>query len=69
MNIVNKFLEDSGLLLKGVCETIQNKVKNKRRIYQYVIRYSRCNSLGKKLAGKGIIRAGYECKRSLIKDF
>ena len=30
MNIVNKFLEDSGLLLKGVCETIQNEKKEKK---------------------------------------
>ena len=27
-----KSLEDSGLLFKGVSETIQNKLKNKRRI-------------------------------------
>ena len=25
-----KYLEDSGLLLKGVCETIQNEVKSKK---------------------------------------
>ena len=43
MKIV-KSLEDSGLLIKGVSETIQNKAKNKtkRRISQYVIRYIRC---------------------------
>ena len=29
MTIVSNFLEDSGLLLKGVCETIQNEVKKK----------------------------------------
>ena len=39
-----KSLEDSGLLLKRVTETVQNEVKEqKRRISLYVIRYIRRN--------------------------
>ena len=45
---VVKSLEDSGLLLKGVTETVQNEVnKQKRRISQYVIRYIGCKVIGK----------------------
>ena len=38
-----KSLEESGLLIKGVSEAIENKAKEqKRRISSYGIRYIRC---------------------------
>ena len=38
-----KSLEESGLLIKGISETIKNKAKKtKRRISQNVIRHFRC---------------------------
>ena len=39
-----KFLEDSGLLLKVVSETIQNETKNKKEDF---IRYIRCKFIRK----------------------
>ena len=42
-----KSLENTGLLLKGVTETVQNEVKKtKRRISEYVIRHIRCKFIG-----------------------
>ena len=44
MKIV-KSLEESGLLIKGVSETIQNEAKQKkkkRRAFKYVIKNFRC---------------------------
>ena len=36
-------LEDSDILLKGVTKTIENETKEqKRRIFKYVIKNSRC---------------------------
>ena len=46
-------LEDSGLLLKGVSETIQNEAKEQKGGFLSML-------LGK---GKGIIRAGYGSKK------
>ena len=38
-----KSLEESGLLTKWVSETIRNEAKkNKRRLFNYGIRYIRC---------------------------
>ena len=38
-----KYLEESGLLIKHVSETIKNKAKvQKKQISQYVIRYIMC---------------------------
>ena len=42
-----KSLEDSGLLLKGVSETIQNKVREQKVGFLYVIRYIRCKFIRK----------------------
>ena len=39
---VVKSLEDSGLLFKGVRETIQNEAKEQRGGFLGVIRYTRC---------------------------
>ena len=74
---VVKFLEDSGLLLKGVSETIQNDVKEQKGGFlSMLLGTLGASLLGTILAGKGInragegfIRAGYGSKRSLIKDF
>ena len=73
MNIV-KSLEDSGLLLKEVSETIQNELKEKkRRISQLASRYIRCKFIRNMLANKGInragegfIRAGYGSKKRIF---
>ena len=73
-----KSLEDSGLLLKGVSETIQNEVKEQKGGFlSMLLGTSAASLLGNMLAGKrinrageGLIRAGYESKRSSIKkDF
>ena len=72
-----KSLEDSGLLLKGVSETIQNEAKEQKGGFLSMLLGTLCaSSLGNKLAGKGInragdriIRAGYQSKGSLIKNF
>ena len=46
-----KYLEDSGLLLKGVTETVKNEVKKKSGISQYVFRYTRCKLIRKDFSG------------------
>ena len=76
-----KSLEDSGVLLKGVNETIQNEVKEQRGGFLGMLLGTlRASLLGdifsKGLSGKGviragegIIRAGYGSKRSSLKNF
>ena len=74
MKIV-KSLADSGLLLIGVSETIQNEVKEQKEGFLSILsdilgqRLLRNMLVGKEInrAGEGIIRAGYGSKRSLIK--
>ena len=59
MKIV-KSLEDSGLLLKGVSETIQNEVKEQKRGFLSMLLGTLVASLlGNMLKGKGFIRAVY----------
>ena len=58
-----KSLEDSGLLLKGVSETIQHKAKEKRGGFLNMLLGTLGASLlgdilSKGLSGKGVIRAG-----------
>ena len=54
-----KSLEDSGLLLKGVTETVQNEVKEqKRRFLSMLLSTLGASLLGNLLTGKGIYRAG-----------
>ena len=54
-----KSLEDSGLLLKGVTETVQNEVKEEKGGFLRVLLGTLGASLlGNILAGKGINRAG-----------
>ena len=73
-------LEDSGLLLKGVSETIQNESKEQKGGFLSMLLGTLGASLlgdmlfGKK--GKGVmrageesVRAGYKSKRSSLKKF
>ena len=58
-----KSLEDSGVLLKGVSETIQNEAKEQRGGFLSMLLGTLCTSLvgdvlSKGLSGRGIIRAG-----------
>ena len=69
---IMKSLENSGLLLKGVCETIQNEAKEQRgRFLRVLLGTSGASLLGNVLAGKGVIRAreGTAQKSSLKKIF
>ena len=67
-------LEDSGVLLKGVSETIQNEAKEQRGGFLSMLLGTLCALLTKNLSGKGtigadkgVIRAGYGSKGSSIK--
>ena len=58
-----KSLENSGVLLKAVCETIQNEAKEKRGGFPGMLLGTLGASLlgdalSKGLSGKGVIRAG-----------
>ena len=71
-----KSLEDSGLLLKGVSETIQNEAKEQKGGFlSMLLGTLGASLLGNMLAGKGLnragegfIRAGNGYKRFSIKD-
>ena len=67
-----KSLEDSGLLLQGISETIKNEVKEQKGGFLSMLLGA--NLLGNMLTGKGFIRAGegtakidYASKRSSFK--
>ena len=76
-----KYLEDSGVLLKGVSETIQNEAKEQRGGFLSMLLGTLGASLlgdvlSKGLSGRGVIRAcegkiraGYVSKRSSLKIF
>ena len=54
-----KYLEDSGLLLKGVTEIVQNEVKEQKGGFlSMLLGTLGASLLGNLLAGKGIYRAG-----------
>ena len=56
---ISKYLQDSGLLLKGVTETVQNEVKEQKGGFLSMLLGTLGRSLlGNILAGKGINRAG-----------
>ena len=56
-----KSLEDSGLLLKGVTETVQNEVKEKKGgFFSIVLGTLGANLLGNFLTGKGAIATSQE---------
>ena len=70
-NIV-KSLEDSGVLLKGVSDTIQDKAKEQRGAFLSMLLGTLGASLPSKgviRAGEEVIRAGYGSKRSSLKKF
>ena len=62
-----KYLEDSGLLLKGVTETNQNELKEQKGVFLSMLLGKLGASLlgntitgwGVNRAGEGIVRAGY----------
>ena len=66
-----KSLDDSGLLLKGVTETVQNEVKEQKGGFLSMLLGTLGASLlgniltgkGINRAGEGVIRAGYGNKR------
>ena len=73
-----KSVEDSGVLLKGVSETIQHEAKEQRGFLSMLLGTLAASLLGdvlsKGLSGKGVIRtgegtirAGYGSKRSSLK--
>ena len=74
-----KSLEDSGLLLKGVTETVQNEVKKQKRGFLSMLLGTLGASLlqnlltGKGICragkGKGIVRAGYGNNSNNKMDF
>ena len=71
-----KSLEDSGLLLKGITETVQNEVKEQKGGFLSMLLGTLGASLLRNLltgpgvnrAGEGVIRAGYD-SRSCKMDF
>ena len=61
INIIKiiKYLEDSGLLLKGVTETVKNEVKEQKGGFLRILLGTLVASLlGNLLTGRGIYRAG-----------
>ena len=72
-----KSLEDSGLLLKGVSETVQHEAKEQRGGFlSMLLNTLSASLLGDILSGKGVIRAGegtiragYGSKRPSLKNF
>ena len=55
-----KFLEDSGFLLKGVSEAIQNEAKEQKGGFLSLLLHTLGTTLlGNILVGKGINRVGY----------
>ena len=59
INKIVKSLEDSGLLLKGVTETIQNEAKEQKgRFLSMLLGILGATLLGNILAGKGMNRTG-----------
>ena len=54
-----KSFEDSGVLIKGVTETVQNEVKEQKGGFlSALLGTLGANSLGDLLIGKGVYRAG-----------
>ena len=72
---IDKSLEDSGFLLKGVSKTIKNEAKGQKGGFLSILLGKLGASLlGNMLAGKGVMRAGegnarvgYGSKRSSFK--
>ena len=70
-----KSLEDSGLLLEGVSETIKNEAKEQKVVFFSMLlgtSGARGNMLADKgvmRAGEGTVRVGYGSKRSSFEIF
>ena len=69
-----KSLEDSGVLLQGINDTIKSEVKKQKEGFLSMLLGTRLlgNMLANKgviRAGEGTIRAGYGSKRSSLKNF
>ena len=63
-----KSLEDSGILLKGVSETIKHEAKEQKgRFVSKLLATLGVSLLGNMLAGKGVTRAAYGSKRPSLK--
>ena len=57
-------LEDSNISLKGVTETIENEIKEKKGgVLGMLLGNLGASLLGNMLSGKGIVGAGYENKK------
>ena len=64
-----KSLEESGLLIKGISETIKKEVKEQKEIYIGILSGTLGVSLlGNLLTAKGTVRTG-ECTVTTGKDF
>ena len=64
-----KSLEDSGLLLEGVSETVQNEAKEQKGGFlSMLLGALGVSLLGNILADRGINRAGRNCKSCLWKE-
>ena len=64
---IAKFLDDSGLSLDGVSETIENEAKaQKGGFLKMLLGTLDATLLGNILAGKGIVRTGYGSTREGI---
>ena len=60
-----KFLEESGLLVKTICETIKNKAKKQKRIFlRMLLGTLDASLLAYLLKGKGPIRADKDTIRA-----
>ena len=71
---IAKSIENAGVLLKGVSETIQNEAKEQTGGFLSMLlgtlgASSHGNILSKGLSGKGVIRSGEGSKRSSLKKF
>ena len=54
-----KSLENSGLLLDGISETVENEIKEEKgRFLSMLLGTLGASLLGNMLAGRGVIRAG-----------
>ena len=64
MRIV-KSLEESGLLIKGISETIKNEAKEQKGGFLSILLGTlAASTLGNALAGKGILRVGEKVTRA-----
>ena len=62
---VVKSSEESGLLIKGVTQTIENETKEQRGVFLSIsLGILGASLLGNLLAGKGVIRTGHEVIRA-----